>query len=45
MLADLSMGGKEDNANQNWKELLAKFDQMKVRYTYSESSGWHSCLV
>lgn len=41
----VAMGGKEDIAYNNCKEMLAKFDQMKVKYTYSEYPGGHTWPV
>ncbi|PSR56745.1 esterase [Adhaeribacter arboris] len=41
----VAMGGKEDIAYQNCKEMLAKFDQMKVKYTYTEYPGGHTWPV
>jgi len=41
----ISMGGKEDIAWQNCQTMIAKFDDMKIRYTYSEYPGGHSWPV
>ncbi|QNF34830.1 esterase [Adhaeribacter swui] len=41
----VAMGGKEDIAYNNCKEMLAKFDQMKVKYTYTEYPGGHTWPV
>ena len=41
----ISMGGKEDIAYENCKIMLSKFDEMKIKYTYSEYPGGHSWPV
>jgi enterochelin esterase-like enzyme len=41
----ISMGGKEDIAYKNCQLMLAKFDEMKIKYTYSEYPGGHSWPV
>ncbi|WP_026461530.1 alpha/beta hydrolase-fold protein [Adhaeribacter aquaticus] len=41
----VAMGGKEDIAYNNCKDMLAKFDQMKVKYTYTEYPGGHTWPV
>jgi enterochelin esterase-like enzyme len=41
----ISQGGKEDIAYNNCKTMLGKFDEMKVKYTYSEYSGGHTWPV
>jgi len=41
----ISMGGKEDIAWKNCQTMLAKFDELKIRYTYSEYPGGHSWPV
>jgi enterochelin esterase-like enzyme len=41
----VSMGGKEDIAYNNCKIMLAKFDEMGIRYTYSEYPGGHTWPV
>ena len=41
----VSMGGKEDIAYNNCKTMLAKFDEMGVKYTYSEYPGGHTWPV
>jgi enterochelin esterase-like enzyme len=41
----ISMGGKEDIAYNNNKIMMAKFDEMGVKYTYSEYPGGHSWPV
>ena len=41
----ISQGGKEDIAWQNCQTMLKKFDEMKIRYTYSEYPGGHSWPV
>jgi len=39
------MGGKEDIAYKNGQEMLAKFDGLGVKYSYSEYPGGHSWPV
>lgn len=41
----VAMGGKEDIAYNNCKIMLAKFDELGIRYTYSEYPGGHTWPV
>lgn len=41
----VSMGGKEDIAFNNCKIMLAKFDEIGIKYTYSEYPGGHTWPV
>ena len=41
----ISMGGKEDIAHNNCKIMLSKFDEMTIKYTYSEYRGGHAWPV
>jgi enterochelin esterase-like enzyme len=41
----VSMGGKEDIAYANCKTMLAKFDEINIKYQYSEYPGGHSWPV
>lgn len=41
----ISMGGKEDIAYDNCKIMMKKFDQMGIKYKYSEYSGGHTWPV
>jgi len=41
----ISMGGKEDIAWQNCQTMMAKFDEMKINYKYSEYPGGHTWPV
>ena len=41
----IAMGGKEDIAYNNCKTMLAKFDEMGIKYTYSEYAGGHTWPV
>ena len=41
----ISMGGKEDIAFENCKIMLGKFDQMGIKYQYSEYPGGHTWPV
>ena len=41
----ISMGGKEDIAHQNCQIMLAKFDELGVKYEYSEYPGGHAWPV
>ncbi|MFP9098963.1 alpha/beta hydrolase-fold protein [Flavobacterium sp. RHBU_24] len=41
----ISMGGKEDIAYANCKIMLGKFDDMGIKYTYSEYPGGHTWPV
>ncbi len=41
----VAMGGKEDIAFNNCKVMLAKFDEMGIKYAYSEYPGGHTWPV
>lgn len=41
----IAMGGKEDIAFSNCKIMLTKFDEMNIKYTYSEYPGGHTWPV
>jgi enterochelin esterase-like enzyme len=41
----ISQGGKEDIAWKNCQVMLAKFDEMKIKYNYSEYPGGHTWPV
>jgi enterochelin esterase-like enzyme len=41
----IAMGGKEDIAYKNCQLMLAKFDEMKIKYNYSEYPGGHTWPV
>jgi len=41
----IAMGGKEDIAYKNCQTMLAKFDEMGIKYTYSEYPGGHTWPV
>jgi enterochelin esterase-like enzyme len=41
----IAMGGKEDIAYNNCQLMLSKFDEMKIKYSYSEYPGGHSWPV
>ncbi|GHB83474.1 hypothetical protein GCM10007390_43170 [Persicitalea jodogahamensis] len=41
----ISMGGKEDIAYQNCQIMLKKFDEMGIKYQYSEYAGGHTWPV
>jgi len=41
----ISMGGKEDIAYKNCQVMLSRFDEMKIKYSYSEYPGGHSWPV
>ena len=41
----ISMGGKEDIAYANCKIMLSKFDDIDIKYTYSEYPGGHTWPV
>ena len=41
----VSMGGKEDIAFNNCKIMMEKFDEIGIKYTYSEYPGGHSWPV
>jgi enterochelin esterase-like enzyme len=38
----ISMGGKEDIAYQNCQIMMKKFDEMGIKYSYSEYAGGHT---
>ena len=38
----ISMGGKEDIAYNNCQTMMSKFDELGIKYTYSEYPGGHS---
>lgn len=38
----ISMGGKEDIAYENCKVMMAKFDEMGIKYTYRDYPGGHT---
>jgi len=38
----IAMGGKEDIAYKNCQMMLAKFEELKIKYTYSEYPGGHT---
>ena len=40
-----AMGGKEDIAYKNCQAMLSKFDEMKIKYSYSEYPGGHTWPV
>jgi enterochelin esterase-like enzyme len=39
------MGGKEDIAYENCKVMMAKFDEMGIKYTYRDYPGGHTWPV
>jgi enterochelin esterase-like enzyme len=39
------MGGKEDIAYNNCQTMMKKFDEMKIKYVYSEYPGGHTWPV
>jgi len=39
------MGGKEDIAYENCKIMMKKFDQLGIKYKYSEYPGGHTWPV
>jgi enterochelin esterase-like enzyme len=39
------MGGKEDIAYTNCKVMMARFDELGVKYSYSEYPGGHTWPV
>ena len=41
----IAMGGKEDIAYNNCQTMMSKFDELKVKYTYSEYPGGHTWPV
>ncbi|PRY53171.1 enterochelin esterase-like enzyme [Arcticibacter pallidicorallinus] len=41
----ISMGGKEDIAYNNCKEMMSKFDELNLKYTYTEYPGGHTWPV
>lgn len=41
----IAMGGKEDIAYNNCQIMLAKFDELNIKYTYSEYPGGHTWPV
>ncbi len=41
----ISQGGKEDIAHENNRIMMAKFDEMGIKYQYSEYAGGHSWPV
>lgn len=41
----IAMGGKEDIAYNNCKVMLSKFDELELKYTYSEYPGGHTWPV
>jgi enterochelin esterase-like enzyme len=41
----ISAGGKDDIAYNNCKAMLSRFDQMGIKYTYSEYPGGHTWPV
>ena len=41
----IAMGGKEDIAYKNCQLMLTKFDEMKIKYSYSEYPGGHAWPV
>jgi enterochelin esterase-like enzyme len=41
----IAMGGKEDIAYNNCQIMLAKFDEMNIKYAYSEYPGGHTWPV
>jgi enterochelin esterase-like enzyme len=41
----IAMGGNEDIAYNNCQAMMSKFDEMKIRYSYSEYPGGHSWPV
>ena len=41
----IAMGGKDDIAYNNCKAMMAKFDEMGIKYTYSEYPGGHTWPV
>jgi enterochelin esterase-like enzyme len=41
----IAMGGKDDIAYNNCQKMLARFDQLKIKYQYSEYPGGHTWPV
>jgi enterochelin esterase-like enzyme len=41
----ISQGGKEDIAWKNCQAMLSRFDELKIKYTYSEYPGGHTWPV
>jgi enterochelin esterase-like enzyme len=41
----ISMGGKEDIAHENCRVMMSKFDEMGIKYKYSEYAGGHTWPV
>lgn len=41
----IAMGGKEDIAHDNCKIMMSKFDEMNIKYQYSEYPGGHTWPV
>jgi enterochelin esterase-like enzyme len=41
----IAMGGKEDIAYNNCKIMMTKFDEMGIKYVYSEYPGGHKWPV
>ena len=41
----IAMGGREDIAYNNCKVMMAKFDELRIKYTYSEYAGGHTWPV
>jgi enterochelin esterase-like enzyme len=41
----IAMGGKEDIAYNNCKTMMSKFDEMDIKYSYSEYPGGHAWPV
>jgi enterochelin esterase-like enzyme len=41
----IAMGGKEDIAYNNCKAMMAKFDEMGIKYSYTEYPGGHTWPV
>jgi enterochelin esterase-like enzyme len=41
----IALGGKKDIAYNNCQTMMARFDEMKIKYTYSEYPGGHTWPV
>lgn len=41
----IAMGGKEDIAYKNCQTMMSKFDEMKIKYSYTEYPGGHTWPV
>jgi enterochelin esterase-like enzyme len=41
----IAMGGKEDIAYENCQAMISNFDEMEIKYTYSEYPGGHTWPV